>query len=315
MTDAAVVAVAATIARELGGKVADKGGCWRVCCPAHDDATPSLDIRPGRLRVLFRCWAGCPQDEVRRRVLDRSRTAFENEWMIGMNGEGDIKPAAPAAVVGREQQSPPSSASNQRRALAIWHAAECGRGSLAERYLRDARGVATDRLPSIWRALRFHPACSQRRDDGTIERIPALIALFRDALTDRPVAIHRLYLDPISGAKIYKAMLGPVRGAAVKLSPLAPGRPLAVAEGVETALSYMQMHAVPTWAIGSTSLLPFIPTLPDIGELIVAADNDPAGISAADALAARYRAAGKPARIDLPPPGAKDFNDVIKRSP
>src|SRR3546814_13077628 len=49
--------------------VTDMGGHWRgaygmVCCPAHDDRNPSLQVTPGKKAVLFQCWAGCTQEAV-----------------------------------------------------------------------------------------------------------------------------------------------------------------------------------------------------------------------------------------------------------
>ena len=40
-------------------------GRWMVCCPAHDDRTPSLSIREIEDgRVLVHCFAGCPAGDV-----------------------------------------------------------------------------------------------------------------------------------------------------------------------------------------------------------------------------------------------------------
>jgi hypothetical protein len=32
---------------------------WMACCPAHDDKTPSLQIKQANDRVLIHCHAGC----------------------------------------------------------------------------------------------------------------------------------------------------------------------------------------------------------------------------------------------------------------
>src|SRR3546814_17287573 len=49
--------------------VADMGGHWRgsygmVCCPAHNDRHPSLQVTPGKKAVLIKCRAGCSQEAV-----------------------------------------------------------------------------------------------------------------------------------------------------------------------------------------------------------------------------------------------------------
>ena len=46
-----------TLVERLGGRWLGSGGMCR--CPAHDDHTPSLSIRPGERRLLFHCFAGC----------------------------------------------------------------------------------------------------------------------------------------------------------------------------------------------------------------------------------------------------------------
>src|SRR5437764_11751793 len=46
----------------LGGRWMTGGGLCR--CPAHDDRTPSLSVRPGERRLLFHCFAGCETGRV-----------------------------------------------------------------------------------------------------------------------------------------------------------------------------------------------------------------------------------------------------------
>jgi hypothetical protein len=51
------------VARRLGGTPSGNG--WSARCPAHDDNTPSLSIAKGQDgRVLLKCFAGCPQENV-----------------------------------------------------------------------------------------------------------------------------------------------------------------------------------------------------------------------------------------------------------
>jgi hypothetical protein len=38
---------------------------WLACCPAHDDASPSLSLKEGDDgRLLLKCWSGCSADEI-----------------------------------------------------------------------------------------------------------------------------------------------------------------------------------------------------------------------------------------------------------
>jgi hypothetical protein len=68
-----------------------------------------------------------------------------------------------------------------------------------------------------------------------------MLALLRDIRTNKPRAIHRTALTP-AGGKIGRMVLGSKVGAAIKLSPDdAVTMGLAIAEGIETALSGMQL--------------------------------------------------------------------------
>jgi len=56
---------AKTLTQSLGGTWHDDTGSGTACCPAHDDANPSLSISPGETRrVVVHCHAGCDQDKV-----------------------------------------------------------------------------------------------------------------------------------------------------------------------------------------------------------------------------------------------------------
>jgi hypothetical protein len=107
-----------------------------------------------------------------------------------------------------------------------------------------------------------------------------------------------------------KMILGSCTGGAVRLGQ---GRgPLIVGEGIETVLSAMQQWGVPGWAAlcanGMASLA--VDDLPD--DIVIAADNDPAGLRAAGDLHHRATARGKRARVMIPQMGLNDFNDVLR---
>jgi len=106
---------------------------------------------------------------------------------------------------------------------------------------------------------------------------------------------------------------GPVRGAAVRLAAMARGV-LAVAEGIETALSYAALTGTPTWAALSSAGMRHV-ELPDgLRWLAVAADFDGPGLLAAEQLERRARDAGIEVRIDLPSRHQTDWADVLAAS-
>lgn len=138
--------------------------------------------------------------------------------------------------------------------------------------------------------VRYHDACPFRLDDGSSVRLPAMIALFRDIITDKPVAIHRTALKRDGSAKSdhpnlgnARKMWGPVKGSAIKLSPdddVTLG--LGIAEGIETALSILSANWAPVWALGSAGAIASFPVLAGIDCLSIFADADEPGMRAGD---------------------------------
>jgi phage/plasmid primase-like uncharacterized protein len=132
--------------------------------------------------------------------------------------------------------------------------------------------------------------------------------------------LHRTWLRPDGLGKAdvtdSKMMLGICAGGAVRLASAGPV--MAVAEGIETALSVQQATGTPTWAAlsapGIEALI--LPPLPLAAEVTIAADNDASGRgqAAAEKAARRWIAEGRTVRIALPPAG-QDFNDVLRADP
>jgi phage/plasmid primase-like uncharacterized protein len=132
-----------------------------------------------------------------------------------------------------------------------------------------------------------------------------------------PIAIHRTYLQSNGSGKAFadpnKASLGPVGGGAVRLAKPEPGEWLAVAEGIETALSVAAACAMPAWAalsaVGTRTLV--LP--PEITSVLICADNDANGVGqrAAHQAAQRWLAETRRVRIALPPEPDTDMADVL----
>jgi hypothetical protein len=133
-----------------------------------------------------------------------------------------------------------------------------------------------------------------------------------------PIGIHRTYLRPNGSGKAdvnpSKMMLGGSAGGAVRLGPNMPV--IALAEGIETALSIVMASRMTCWATLSTSGMKAIALPPPpIAELVViAADHDEAGLAAADATAERLRREGRAVSVIHPDKPGADFNDVLRAS-
>ena len=86
---------------------------------------------------------------------------------------------------------------------------------------------------------------------------------------------------------------------------------IAVSEGIETGLSFMQATGIPTWATLSAGGIKKLLLPPDAREVLIAADADEVGLKAAEAAAARWHAEGREVRMVKPPEGV-DFNDLAR---
>jgi hypothetical protein len=142
-----------------------------------------------------------------------------------------------------------------------------------------------------------------------------MVSLVTLGETGKPVAVHRTFLarDGRGKARLDppKMMLGPCRGGVVRLGQ--PAGVLMVGEGIETCLAAMQATGNSTWAALSTSGLRALELPKDVSEVVVLADGDEAGESAAQHCALRWRRQGRRVRIARPPQGV-DFNDILMGS-
>jgi putative DNA primase/helicase len=156
--------------------------------------------------------------------------------------------------------------------------------------------------------LRFHAGL--KHPSGGIWR--AMVALVTRGTDEKPLAIHRTYLAHDGGGKApvdpQKMMLGPCGGGAVRLGAF--GDLLMVGEGIETCLAAMQATGHPAWAALSTSGLGGLDLPGAVRNVIVLADGDQPGDTAARDAGLRWKREGRRVRIARPPRGF-DFNDVL----
>ncbi|MBX9588831.1 MAG: toprim domain-containing protein [Hyphomonadaceae bacterium] len=181
-------------------------------------------------------------------------------------------------------------------------------GTLVETYLRH-RGIYGLREVV---ALRHHPRCYHRPDDGgPTQSWPAMIASVTD-LTGLITGAHRTWLDPSGLGKApietpRKAM-GSLLGHAVRFGP--HGDVMAAGEGIETMLSLrMALPGLSLMAALSAAHLSAILFPETLRRLYIARDIDPAGDGAMTTLSVRAAAAG----IETIPlaPRLGDFNEDL----
>jgi hypothetical protein len=275
------------IVERLGGEWQRRGGMCR--CPAHDDHTPSLSVRPGERRLLFHCFAVCDTSKVIR--------ALSALQLIGsaLQAGGDEAALSPANPDRR----------NRGAAARLWAAAHPIARSPAEAYLRG-RGLVL-----AVSDLRYHPRTPYGRAAQAIFR-PALLAAVRDG--SGLVAVHRTFLDPrsamLADLPLPKRALGRLREGAVRLRPPRDGL-LGWAEGIENAMAATQLTEIPCWATLGTERFARAALPSSVQRLILFLDND-AGGRRAEKLA-RDALAGSGVGIEARyPRGANaDWNDVL----
>jgi hypothetical protein len=187
------------------------------------------------------------------------------------------------------------------------------RRTLVETYLRN-RGIKAVHDAG---ALRFHPRCYYRPDDGSpTETWPAMIAAVTD-LDDRSTGAHRTWLDPegFDAGRLGKApvdtprrAMGGLLGHAVRFG--AADDVLAAGEGIETMLSLRcALPAMPMAAALSANHLAALLLPLTLRRLYIARDTDAAGDAALAALTERAEAAGIEA-LALSP-RMSDFNEDL----
>jgi hypothetical protein len=204
-----------------------------------------------------------------------------------------------------EPDQPPPSSSKLSAAMAMWQRSRQPESTAVETYLR-ARGYHGDIPPTLRSVTGKHPS------DGAMHPI-MISAVYRLSSSAEFVGVHRTFLAPDGAGKAAvdpsKMSLGNVRGAAVPLGPLAPM--IAVSEGIETGLSFMQATSIPTWVALSAGGLQALMLPPEVREVLIAADPDLVGLKAARIAAQRWHAEGRIVRIIEPPEGS-DFNDLAR---
>jgi hypothetical protein len=280
---------ARSIALALGGRREQRlgDGGYLVPCPVpshgkgRGDRNPSLRVSDGEMRVLVHCFGGCdPRD-----VLDalRRRGLLDDPASRTDRRESARSPTTPDTYA-RAQH---------RKAAFLWSQRQPIAGTIAEKYLREARGI-TCPLPPM---LAFLPARKP-------ERCPAMIAAF--AIPDEPEpstlgeprnvqAIHLTLLRADGSGKAEtpnpKLMVGSPGALPIAVAPPNDLLGLAICEGIEDALTVHQATGLGAWAAGAAGRMPGLAVLIPryIETVTIFAHNDQAGQRGARDLAEALR--------------------------
>jgi putative DNA primase/helicase len=261
---------------------------WMARCPAHDDRNPSLSVALRGGRVLIHCFAGCYPDAVLAAVGLTWRDLRESDpWAW--------KPPFPSRLKPRPPEPEEPSPEDRKRWEALWEGAK-PHHPLLRRYLK-ARGLSLEPPPTLRVAfLRGEPIMVAR-----VEGEGGLLGL------------HLTILEPDGRGRREKRLArgSKPRGGAIRLYPLEAGQPLALAEGVETALAVREATGWPVWATIAAPFMKEVVVPGEVEEVLIAADHDKAGLEAAKALARRLLREGRRVRLAVPPGEKDDWLDVL----
>ena len=259
------------------------GGGWLVRCPCPNhgkgrgDRSPSLSVADGEDgRLLLRCFAGCEfldiLDELKHRgLVDGSQLVPTKNRFTPTVHRSEIN-----ADLG---------------ALTIWQATVEAQETVVDEYL-NRRGIYL--RPPMLRCRLDHRSmvAGVQAPDGKI------------------IAIQQTWLtsdgEKTSGKRLTTGNLG---AGAVRLG--ATARIMGLAEGVETALSAMQMTGMTVWASLGASRLHSVELPPEVDEVHVFVDNDEPGRTAAKRTADAHTSLGRRVYLRSPPDQCGDWNDFL----
>jgi hypothetical protein len=231
-------------------------------------------------------------------------------WRPPKDGAAPRLRPRPAQAVSRPEAAAPQRKGMSNYARDLWSACKPLAGPALE-YLKARACV----IPPEDGDLRWHPALRHPR--GHVG--PALVARGTDAKTREPLTLHRTWIGE-GGKKAAidspRLLLGGHRkqGGVIRLWPdEAVSTSLAVAEGIESALSLAHAHQ-PVWSLIDAGNLAAFPVLAGIECLLIGADHDNAGIKAARQCASRWHEAGARVYIVTPPREKTDINDIAKEA-
>jgi Toprim domain len=279
MNVSAVPSLSFDQARDLTG---GKFGAVDAPCPLCGPQRRSV---ANRRRKTLRLWCADPGF-----ISYHCARCGEQGWASNSDTARSAAPPVDLSAINAEVQRRDQDETRERLkvAMSLWRRRIPIDGTTAEIYLRQARCYG-GRLPAT---LGFLPASG--------DYPPAMIAAFglaRETLPGEIVidegairGVHLTSLKPDGSGKAGtdrdKIMIGKSIGWPIVLAPINDGMGLAIAEGIEDALSLHEATGLGSWAAGSASRLPAVADrIPNYVETVsIAADADDIGLETANRL-------------------------------
>lgn len=309
LSDIFEIAAACGAAKKTGRGVAFR-------CPVHTDRNPSCMAWYGDTAIMVKCFAGCDTHD----IVD----ALRGMGFVLSSREARTRRARDVSQPVTKKPPIIDQDSFKRRVWARQLWSEAGDHRRIRAYFEDVRRLDLGVITDLNAVLRFHPNCPR----GKGKRQPAILAAFRDIVSDDLMAVHRIFLTDDNRRDGNRMMLGPCHDTAIKLTSQAATfdvhhfcQRLQICEGVETGIGVLMLFgACPTWALGSAGAIKWFAPLFGVGELMVRADHDPVdpktkrrpGPYAAQCAVTQWREAGWQAGGSMPKNEGDDYADLAK---
>ena len=185
----------------------------------------------------------------------------------------------------------------------LWNESLDAEGTLVERYIHLRGGLT--HTPTV----RFHPRVIVSRGSGL--RLPAMLAAISGE-DHRVISVQVTGLNPRTGTKAEidppRKTFGLMFNGSVRLGPA--GDELALAEGVETALSFTKLTGLTCWAVLGKARFDKITIPQGVRRLHLGADADEDSRLQCRRARCHYRNIGLDVLVHIPESGG-DFNDML----
>ena len=296
-----------------------EGDEWRGLCPFHIEKTPSFSVVPKK--GFYHCFGCGAHGDALTWMTQMQNMSFRQAVETSLQ-RPVTRPVSQQRIIRTTMTSagpaiPANDYERQRKlnlAARLWNESRTVIGTLAERYLFTRGLVFETEAPA---SLRFHPNLLH---EPSRQYLPALVSAVHDA-SGQFTGIHRTYLAPDGSSKAVlpegsggaKRMLGNCFGSHIHIAEPSANR-IAIAEGIETALSIMQ--ACPDYGVWAAMSLGNMKALipKTINEIVLCADSDNKDPRMAERIlreaAEEHIGRGHTVLIARPPNGM-DFNDLL----
>ena len=265
-------------------------------CPFHREKTPSFHVSDAMGR--FKCFGCGACGDILDFIMLSRGLSFQEAYESLAVGQPQAFRSDPVqrAVIESDARK-----DDDRRRVAhahqLWLKAQPIAGTVAERYLRTARGIKGI-LPDNLKYTRS-AYCSVLG-----EETEALIAPLQDS-NGHVTAVQQIFLcretddawRDAAGKRI-KRTLGAMRDGCVRLG--VPDTLLGLAGSVEDALAASSLFSLPVWATCGEQRMERVWLPPEIERVVIFADADDPGMTAAYAARRAHNAQGRKVTIMTP---------------